>query len=137
MGCASTPMAPPTADAEAKTFVPEAGKASLYVLRGHGPGTGRLFAVVVDGRMAGWLAPDTYHMLSVAPGKHVLAVVAVATAESAEEEEVNALAGQNCFYFASLRASFRGDRVHLRFLSDAEGRKKIVGMKRALSRTYE
>jgi hypothetical protein len=132
MGCASAPVAPSVADTEAKTFVPEAGKANLYILRGHGPGTEHLFAVVLDDRTAGWLAPDTYQMLSVAPGKHVVAVVTELTGDTAEEVEVNAVAGQNRFYLASLRATFGEDRAHLKPLSDAEGRKKLVGMKRAM-----
>ncbi len=84
----------------------------------------------------GWLAPDTYHMLSVTPGRHIVAVVAQATGESAQELEVNAAATQNYFYFVSLRATWGGDRVHVKPLSDAGGRKKTAGMKRAMTQTY-
>ena len=73
-GCASVPMAPAQADAEAKRFQPQADAGTLYVFRDAAhKGAAITLPVVLDGRIVGASARLTYMRLTLAPGKHILA----------------------------------------------------------------
>ena len=50
-GCASVPMASSSADAQAKQFTPQPGRASIYVTRGFGVGSDLMWDVMGGGRL--------------------------------------------------------------------------------------
>jgi hypothetical protein len=82
-GCVSTammitpptvPLAPKQADAEAKRFNSQPGRASIYVMREDMfTGQAALFQVSLDGKDQGKLSRGTYFLFTVPPGKHVVA----------------------------------------------------------------
>ncbi|MDW8308470.1 MAG: DUF2846 domain-containing protein [Verrucomicrobiales bacterium] len=133
-GCASVPMTSASLDSEAKTFTPPPGKANIYVNRGGGLGTAVTVQVILDGRVVGALAPNTYMLLSVPPGEHVLSTGA--GAEKVEIQKLNAEAGKNYFYRVSLAMGWVMARVHLRPMTEEEGRKAVLGSKRAEAVTF-
>lgn len=133
-GCASVPMTSATLDSEGKKFSPEAGKASIYINRGGGLGTAVTVQTLLDGRMVGALAPDTYQLLSVAPGDHVISTGA--GAETVEMQKVTAEAGTNYFFKVSLSMGWAAPRVHLKPMTEEEGRKAVASSKRAEAVTY-
>lgn len=133
-GCASVPMTSTSLDGEAKRFSPETGKASVYVNRGGGIGTAVTVQTVLDGRIVGSLAPNTYQLLSVSPGERVLSTGA--GAENVEQIRFNAEAGRNYFFRVSLAMGWALPRIHLRQIDDEEGRKAVHKSKRAESATY-
>lgn len=134
VGCASVPMTSASLDREAKTFVPEAGKANIYVVRCGGIGTAVVVQNQLDGRVAGSLAPNTYQMMSVAPGEHVLSTGP--GAENVEQVKINAEAGKNYFYKASIAMGWALPRVHLKPMEEQKGRKTVTRLKRAEAMTY-
>jgi hypothetical protein len=129
-GCvASVPMADNSADADAKKFQPEAGKASIYICRGAGIAGNLLIQTQVDGLQVGALAWNTYSLISVAPGHHV---VAVSGPTNEEELPVDAVAGSNYFFQVSMIWAGPGIRHrHIEVMTDADGRQYVNGETRA------
>jgi hypothetical protein len=121
-------------DAEAKTFTPEPGKASIYVNRGGGVGTAVTVQTLLDGRVVGSLAPYTFQVLSVTPGPHVLTTGG--GAESVEQQKITAEAGRNYFFKLSLSMGWALPRVHLRPMEEREGRAAVLDSKRADAMNY-
>jgi hypothetical protein len=69
----NVPLAPEQADAEAKRFQSQPGKASIYVIREDiFTGQAALFQVNLDGKDQGTLSRGTYFLFMVPPGKHVV-----------------------------------------------------------------
>ncbi|MFZ4856937.1 MAG: hypothetical protein ACOYL3_11120 [Desulfuromonadaceae bacterium] len=69
----TVPLASEQADAEAKRFQPQPGKASIYVIReDRFAGQNVLFQVSLDGKDNGKLSRGTYFLFTVPPGKHVV-----------------------------------------------------------------
>ena len=70
---AIVPLASEQADVEAKRFLPQPGKASIYVIREDiFAGQATLFQVSLDGKDQGKLSRGTYFLFTVPPGKHVV-----------------------------------------------------------------
>ena len=145
-GCAATaPMTSASLDAQAKTLTPETGRANVYVAR---PGTfvGAALAVqtLLDDRPAGSLAPGTYQLLSVAPGKHVISTILEAPAGQRTGSPVilgperafgyvTAEAGKNYFFELSLGSGLNPEQLRstLQLISEQAGREVILRLKRA------
>ncbi len=136
IGCASVPKTSAALDAEAKKFVPEPGKGSIYVRRGGGVGAAVLMPVLLDGRIVGNLAPDTFLLLIVPPGGHVVGT-SLAYAEAAGQQKINIEAGNNYFFKVSIRMGMWAGKAHLEQLTEEEGREKVLKSKRAESMVYE
>ena len=73
-GCASTPQATVERDQDAKTFPSHPATSAIYVYRtgnyhGNGSDDSTLW---VDNRLIGATLPNTYFVIHVDPGKHVL-----------------------------------------------------------------
>ncbi len=73
VGCATTTMAPEPDDMAAKQFVPPPGKARVYVTRPGTQGAAGLADVMIDGRLVGQLAIQTYVYADLEPGQHSIA----------------------------------------------------------------
>lgn len=129
-GCASVPVASPELDAEGKRLTPKPGMASIYLCRGGGVGTALVFQTVLDGKVVGALAPDTYQLLSVEPGKHV---ISASGAENVQQQEVFAAAGQMYFYRLGVNMGWVSGRARLEPIPEAEGRERVLKSKRAQS----
>ncbi len=93
------PVAPVTEDTEAKAFAPPPGKAGVYIARNSILAYGVLFQIIVDGKMVGGIAKDTYHWLTVEPGEHSVVVM---SRENQDMVEFTAEEGQNYFYIVEL-----------------------------------
>ena len=135
-GCASSPMAPESLDAEAKQFAtPPPGKANIYVYReSFFFGAAVPFQAVLDGRIAGSLAANTYLLVSVPVGQHALMVTAY---ENSQLERITAETGRRYFFKAVAVPGLVSPRVALEPVNEQEGRRGVLGTKRGESVTYE
>lgn len=124
-GCAATvEMATPELDQAAKTYVPPEGKANIYVTRkDQFTGSAVLFQVVVDGRMLGAIAPGTYHMMSVDPGRHVVAATSM---ENQTSQKIEAEAGHCYFFEVTPKTGWMAARVDVQPMSETEGRAAVA-----------
>ncbi len=128
--CASVPMASKELDAQGKGFTTEAGQANVYFVRGWSSKS-FLMQVQMDGRIVGSLPAYTYHLVSAAPGRHL---VGVQGARNVGQQALDAIAGQN--YFFSVDWNAWSGYVSIKQMSDDEGRKAIKAAKRAESQYY-
>ena len=124
-GCAATvEMATPELDQAAKTYVPPEGQANIYVTRkDQFTGSAVLFQVVVDGRMLGAIAPGTYHMMSVEPGRHIVAATSM---ENQASQKIEAEAGHCYFFEVTPKAGWMAARVDVQPMTEAEGRTAVT-----------
>ncbi len=135
VGCGTVPIAPANLDSQAKTFTPEPGKASIYVMRGGSiRGYSYVIKTVLDGRLAGSLARDTYQLVSVPPGEHDITVT---SSENEQRQKLTAEAGKNYFFKVSVAMGWMAPRVHIEAASEEEGRRQVSGSKRAETTTYQ
>src|SRR5271169_5341117 len=99
VGCVtapSVPMAAPASDADAKQFMPPAGKANLYIAWSNGSSGGASHVdISVDGKLLGPIAPGTFCVVAVDPGKHE---VSAKSGMNSATVAVEAAAGSNYFY---------------------------------------
>lgn len=133
-GCASVPMTSESEDLAAKQFAPPAGKAHVYVYRGGGVGTAVVAQTILDGRITGSLAPNTYELLIVSPGSHVLTTSG--GFENVEQVNFQSSAGQNYFFKLGLGMGLVMPRVSLKQVDEETGREAVRGSKRAQAATY-
>ena len=128
-GCAATvPLMPQTLDEEAKRFAPSPEKTNIYLTRRSSLGMAVLFQVHLDGKLAGSIAPETYLLFEVEPGKHQIAVI---TQESQDAMTISAGRGENYFVDVVPKFGWRHARAALEELSQEEGRKAVQNAKRA------
>lgn len=132
-GCASAPMTSASLDKEGKKFTSEPGRANIYVARpGKFVGGALNVETSLDGRSVGPLAPGTYQLLSVAPGRHAVSTV---IADTRAFGHLTAEADKNYFFKISLSMDFLEPRHDLGLITEEEGRAVIMRLKRAES-TY-
>lgn len=129
-GCASVPRASSESDADAKRFMPPQGKANLYIARSNNSYGGAIsFKVIVDGRAIGEIAPGTFFLVAVSPGKHSLAATSVQNSSNAS---LDAEAGRNYFYEVTATSGGLGARANLALvLLEPMGRLMVQQAKRA------
>lgn len=131
-GCASAPMTSAALDSEGKQFTPEPGKANIYVGRTSAGGILK-FQTMLDGRPVGDLAPSTYQLLSVPPGKHT---VYASSEENIQHQKVMVEAGKNYFFKVSVTMGWWSGRAFLEPVTEEEGHKLVLSLKRAEATTY-
>ncbi len=68
-GCASTPMASPDSEADAKEFNPALNAAVVYIYRPIGSGPG-ISTIWLDGRLVGETLPETFFRVPVRAGRN-------------------------------------------------------------------
>jgi hypothetical protein len=117
-GCASVPMAPPSADAAAKTFAVDAHKANLYIYRNETFGAAMKLPVLVDHVDAGDTASKTYIFKQVEPGSHVI------TSKSENDSTLNieARAGETYFVWLEVKMGLWAAGSQLHLVDEATGR---------------
>ena len=136
-GCTSVtvPMTTTALDADAKKFQPEPNKASIYINQKHSFRLrGMTVETILDGRIVGFLAADTYQLLSVAPGEHLL--ITSTQFGNAVQTNINAQVGKNYFYEISLSVHGGQALLKLNTIGDAEGQKAVVASQRADAVVY-
>ncbi|HTW94187.1 MAG TPA: DUF2846 domain-containing protein [Tepidisphaeraceae bacterium] len=129
-GCATVATTSSAQNADARKFQPAPGTASVYLCRSSAVIGDTLVAEMqLDGESIGALAPNTYLMLSVTPGHHVLTVTGPTNSEQAA---LDAVAGNN--YFFNVSFSWDGPLIrhrHIGPMSDADGRNAVNSENRA------
>jgi hypothetical protein len=123
-------MALASLDAEAKNFASPPGRANVYVYRNGGIGMALAFQIVLDGKIVGSVAPDTYHLIAVEPGDHA---VAASSNENSKLVRFHAEAGRNYFFEVEVKMGWASGRVGLEQVDETQGRKGVQGAKRAES----
>lgn len=129
MGCATVPIADHDADAEAKRFVAPPGKARIYVFRLKELfGDGILFQVALDGANISGIAPGTFRMFNVDPGKH-----SVSTFSNENQASVEVVAEAEKIYFldVSPKMGLVSARVNVTLERQDEGRQSVLKCKLA------
>lgn len=127
-GCASTQMASPTLDSQAKTFTPAPGQANIYAYRQGIVARALLLQVVIDGHSGGLLAPDTFQVITVPPGPHTVAITAaphmpVSVTESSQN--ILAEAGRNYFFRVSVHMGLTASHPKLEIVSQEKGIREV------------
>ena len=104
-------------------FVPVEGDANIYVTRKNQfTGSAVLFQLVVDQKVIGGIAPGTFHLITVGPGRHT---VSVTTAENQSTQELDAMAGENYFFEVKPKMGWVAARVEVVRLAESDGRAAI------------
>jgi hypothetical protein len=127
-GCIHVQMASHNADVKAKTFEADSAKGNIYIVR-----TSRwwilddyVYQTLLDGKVVGSLAPNTYQLLSVYPGKHIVAISLMGNVSQRTLE-----ADWNTNYFFEIRPGFGGFTFEQ--VSEDQGRTIVLKAKRAYS----
>ena len=132
VGCASAPRTSTSLDEEGKKFTSEPGRANIYVARpGKFVGAGLNVETSLDERSGGPVAPGTYQLLSVAPGKHAVSIVIPAMPFGHVGQDLTAEADKNYFFKITLSMEFLEGRCDFGQLTEEEGRAVIMRLKRA------
>jgi len=119
-GCASVPLAPESADRQAKRFIAPSDRAMVYVVRDGlyaGPFLGQ---VSLDGRIVGGLATQTYLALRVQLSTYRIMVMG----DGGMDMLSLPVSAGRC-YFVRLYVTI-GPRWHLETLSESEGRQAVT-----------
>ncbi len=125
-GCATVPMAPPEADAKAKTFAVEPGKANVYVYRNAPFGGAIPMTVALNGKRVGQTGPQTYFFWQVEPGKYEIQSIA----ENTSTVALDVQPGKNDFVWQEVNMGLWMARTALQIVDEAAGRKGVGECKR-------
>ena len=117
-GCASVPMADVGKDAEAKQFSPPKEGANIYLYRSESMGMVAKMSVVLDDRLVGDTAAQTYLLLHVTPGKHTI----VSKSENDSTLNVTVDRGKNYFVWQEVKMGMWAPRSQLHLMDDEEGK---------------
>jgi hypothetical protein len=129
-GCAaSVPVMPGEHDALAEKFQPAPGMANVYVVREEAfTGSAVLFSVDIDGKCCGGIAPGTYHLLELSPGKHT---ISVATQENEDHEVIDVTEGKNYFVEIKPKMGWMSARVSVEQIDAERGKQLVIDGERA------
>lgn len=110
-GCASVPMAPKSADAQAKLFAPAADKATVYIYRDESFGAAVKMPVLIDNVSVGDTAAKTYIEKQLPPGQHTV----TSKAEHDASVSINMLAGQVYYVWQEVKMGMwaAGSALHV------------------------
>ncbi len=129
--CITVPLADQSADREAKQFiVPSNGKAQLYLARPYTQEPRRKTDVFLDGQRVAELAPLTYIVLDVLPGKHRLKVQT--------NDEIATLdidVSENSIYYVQHQIDllFNTVSARLKVVQEGDAQARILATKRAIT----
>ena len=126
-GCASVPLADPSADAAAKRFVPPPEKSAIYLFRDETIASANTIPVALDGKIMGETAPLTYFLWIVEPGEHRV------TSHTSNPSTVNLYTepGRNYFIWQEIKIELLKPGTQLWIVDDKRGRQGVKGGKRA------
>lgn len=133
--CTTVPLADQSADREAKQFeVPSNGKARLYLVRPYTQEPRRRTDVFIDGRRVAELAPLTYVVLDVLPGKHRIKVQA-----QDDTATLDLNVNENSIYYIQHQFDllFNTISTRLKVVKVQDAQPRILGSKRAIAFTEQ
>ena len=128
--CATVALAPPAKDQQAKTFEVSEQQANIYLFRHFQiAGDGILLPIYLDGQFVGGVAPGTFLLLQVNPGKHTVAAIA-----QEAQAVVTLRANSRTNYFIKARAALglTSPRPELNRVLETEAREAIQDLSLAL-----
>jgi hypothetical protein len=124
-GCASVPMADPAQDTKAKTFTVPADKAALYVYRNESMGGAIKMTVLLDGKLLGDTAAQTYLFSEIAPGNHQL----ISKAENDSTLNFQAIAGKIYYVWQEVKMGLMYARSQLQMVDEKTGQAGVLESK--------
>ncbi len=135
-GCAaSVPIMSKEHDIAAEKFQPLSGKGNIYVVREDAfTGSAIAFEIDLDGKGRGSVAPGTYLLFALAPGRHV---VSSSTQESADHVAIDVVEGQNFFVEIKPTWGIISARVSVERIDAGRGRQLVVVGERAVTLQYD
>jgi hypothetical protein len=125
-GCMTAPLAPSVLDAKMKEFVPQEGKAGLYIYRDDG---GRLIpplTTTVNGFLLGDTIPNTYFRLNAAPGMYVIESSIGTIGKKLAPLTLNVEAGNNYFVFQEVKMGLLSNQFSLRQTDETTGSSGVL-----------
>ena len=120
-GCATTTLAPQSADSDAKAFNATPNKSTIYLYRNESFGAALTMDVYLDDKFQGYTAANSYFMWVVDPGEHVIKSVAEDTETVTLETEPNKL----YFVWQEVKMGFVSGGNDLHIVSDEEGKNGV------------
>lgn len=133
--CITVPLADQSADVEAKQFmVPSNGKARLYLVRPYTQEPRRRTDFFIDGQRVAELAPMTYLVLDVLPGKHRLKV-----RTSDETTTLDIDVNENYIYYVQHQFDllFNTTSARLKVVQEGDAQPRILASRRAIAFTRQ
>jgi hypothetical protein len=128
--CASVPLAPPEADAQAKRFqAPPPGHANLYVYRNEGFGGAVRMSVNLDGAALGDTAAKTYLYTPIPAGTHTV----VSKSENDSTAIIEARAGESYFVWQEVKMGLWSARSALQMVTEDRGREGVLECKMGMT----
>ena len=124
-GCASVPMADLAQDSKAKTFTVASDRAALYVYRNESFGGTVKMTVLLDGKILGDTAAQTYLYTEIAPGDHQL----TSKAENDSTLDFKALAGKIYYVWQEVKMGLMYARSQLQIVDEKAGQAGVLESK--------
>ncbi len=129
-GCTSATNTPNDFDESAKSFEPAAGKANIYVVRPEIVGADVTHTILLDGSLVGQLATNSFFLLAVNPGVHVLSI---SDNEGEYSDMVQLVAKEGLNYFLEVISAVGYPPVTIATVDDDRGREIVMGARRAFT----
>lgn len=117
-GCATVPMANVEKDNVAKSFSIPEGNANIYLYRNEILGAAVKLAVVLDDKLVGDTAAQTYMLLKVTPGLHTI----ISKSEKDSELLITVEEGKNYFIWQEVKMGMWAARSKLHLVDEATGK---------------
>ena len=117
-GCATVPMANVEKDNVAKSFSIPEGNANIYLYRNEILGAAVKLAVVLDDKLVGDTAAQTYMLLKVTPGLHTI----ISKSEKDSELLITVEEGKNYFVWQEVKMGMLAARSKLHLVDEATGK---------------
>ncbi|MBT3184494.1 MAG: DUF2846 domain-containing protein [Nitrospina sp.] len=120
-GCATVPTAPPGLDMEAKSFVANPDKATIYIYRDELFGAAIGMNIMLDGVYLGRTAAKTYFRVEVDAGNHTVQSFAENTVEVSLTVEI----GKIYFVRQEVKMGFISARSDIYLVENVEGQEAV------------
>lgn len=127
--CASVPMASADLDRAAKELRTTPGQSNVYLFRDEAFGGAVKMPVLIDGRMFGDTAANTFLVTTVSPGPHAL----LSKTENDARLEFTAEAGKNVYVWQEVKMGLLNARSALHLVDEATARPRISTCNLAVS----
>ena len=127
VGCATVNMGDAKQDASLKTFTVAPDKSAVYIYRNEGFGAAVKMDVLVDGKMIGQTAAQTYLYKELSPGKHTI----TSKAENDSTLEIDAKMGTLQYIWQEVKMGILYARNQLTVVSEDVGKKGVLESKLA------
>lgn len=124
-GCSSVKTAPDEVDQQAQSAKADADKALIYVYQTEPFSSTTGFEVSLDGKVAGKLSANTYHLWTVKPGEYEM----VSLTRNNAKLKLNIEAGKRYYINQKVDVGIWVSRSQLHEVSEKEGKKAVSACK--------